>query len=56
MIGKLLGYSQVETTAHYAHLSQDSVRETALQVSDSIAADVFSRYRPDGDFMEEIRS
>ena len=45
-IGKLLGHSQVETTARYAHLAQESVREAAARVSDSIAADVFSRYKP----------
>ena len=39
-IGKLLGHSQVETTARYAHLARDSVREAAVRISDSIAADV----------------
>ncbi|MXY66606.1 MAG: tyrosine-type recombinase/integrase, partial [Gammaproteobacteria bacterium] len=47
-IGKLLGHSQVETTARYAHLAQDSVREAAQRISDSIASDVFRRYRPVG--------
>ncbi len=45
-IGKLLGHSQVETTARYAHLARDSVREAAVRISDSIAADAFRRYRP----------
>ena len=45
-IGKLLGHSQVETTARYAHLAQDSVREAAARISDSIAADAFRRYCP----------
>ena len=45
-IGKLLGHSQVETTARYAHLAQDSVREAAARISDSIAADAFRGYRP----------
>ena len=40
MIGKLLGHTQVETTARYAHLAEDSVRESAVRVSDSIAADI----------------
>ncbi|MYG67601.1 MAG: tyrosine-type recombinase/integrase [Gammaproteobacteria bacterium] len=49
-IGKLLGHSQVETTARYAHLAQDSVREAAERISDSIAAEVFRRYRPERNF------
>ena len=44
MIGKLLGHTQVETTARYAHLAQDSVREAAVRVSDSIAADMIKQY------------
>ena len=39
MIGRLLGHSEVETTARYAHLAEDSVRDAAVRVSDSIAAD-----------------
>ena len=37
MIGRLLGHTQVETTARYAHLAQDSLRESAMRVSESIA-------------------
>ena len=40
MIGKLLGHAQVETTARYAHLSRESVRETAERVARSIAGDI----------------
>ena len=40
MIGKLLGHSQVETTARYAHLARDSVREAAERIAGSIAEDV----------------
>ena len=40
MIGKLLGHSKIQTTARYAHLAMDSVREAAVTVSDSIAADI----------------
>ena len=40
MIGRLLGHSQVETTARYAHLAKDSVRESAVRISESIAADI----------------
>ena len=42
MIGKLLGHTQVETTARYAHLAEDSVRSSAVRISDSIAADILS--------------
>ena len=40
MIGKLLGHTKIQTTARYAHLAMDSVREAAVTVSDSIAADI----------------
>ena len=38
MIGRLLGHSQVATTARYAHLARDSVHEAARRVSDRIEA------------------
>lgn len=37
MIGKLLGHSQVQTTARYAHLAGDPVREAANNVAELIA-------------------
>ena len=40
MIGKLLGHSQVETTARYAHLARDSVQEAAERIAGSIAVDI----------------
>ena len=40
MIGKLLGHTQVETTARYAHLARDSVQEAAARIADSIATDI----------------
>ena len=48
MIGKLLGHKQVETTARYAHLSRHSVRDSAVRVADSIAADILKNYRDAG--------
>ena len=45
-IGSLLGHTQVETTARYAHLAQDSVREAAVRISDSIAVNILKEYRP----------
>ena len=40
VIGKLLGHTQVETTARYAHLARDSVRESAARVAASIKTDL----------------
>ena len=40
MIGRLLGHSQIETTARYAHLARDSAQAAAERVEQSIAADV----------------
>jgi integrase len=37
MIGKLLGHTQVQTTARYAHLKTDPIRVAADKVSDAIA-------------------
>ena len=41
MIGRLLGHSQVQTTARYAHLARDSVHEAARRVSDRIEASLY---------------
>jgi integrase len=38
MIGKLLGHTQVQTTARYAHLAADPVKMAADQVAGNIAA------------------
>lgn len=38
MIGKLLGHTQVQTTARYAHLKTASIRSAADEVSGAIAA------------------
>jgi integrase len=37
MIGKLLGHTQVQTTARYAHLAADPVKEAAEKVASNIA-------------------
>ena len=51
VIGKLLGHSDIETTAPYAHLAHDSIHETAERIPESIAADTCQRrlkIRPKG--------
>ena len=42
VIGKLLGHTQVQTTARYAHLAQDSVKEAAARIAASIGEDILS--------------
>ena len=44
MIGRLLGHSELQTTERYAHLGRDWVREAAVRISESIAADVLTGY------------
>ena len=40
MIGKLLGHTQVQTTARYAHLANESVKASGSRIADSIGADI----------------
>ena len=42
MIGKLLGHTQVQTTARYAHLASDPVKEAATRISDRLALALFT--------------
>ena len=41
MIGKLLGHTQVATTARYTHLAADPVKAAADHVSSAIAKSIF---------------
>ena len=36
VIGKLLGHTQIQTTARYAHLANESVKASGSRVGDSI--------------------
>ena len=36
MIGKLLGHTQAQTTARYAHLARDSIQTAASRITNSI--------------------
>lgn len=38
MIGKLLGHTQVQTTARYAHLASDPVKQAATKISERLAS------------------
>ena len=38
MIGKLLGHTQVQTTARYAYLASDPVKQAATKISDRLAS------------------
>lgn len=38
MIGKLLGHTQVQTTARYAHLADNPVKEAATRIAGRLAA------------------
>ena len=40
VIGKLLGHSDIETTARYAHLARDSIHEAAERIAGSITDDI----------------
>ena len=41
MIAKLLGHTKIQTTARYAHLARDSVKESAARVAASIGSDLW---------------
>ena len=40
MMGKLLGHTQVQSTARYAHLARDTVKASAARTADSIDRDL----------------
>ena len=42
VIGKLLGHTQVQTTARYAHLARDSIQTAAARITGSIGGNLSS--------------
>jgi integrase len=48
MIGKLLGHTQVQTTARYAHLARDPVKTAGGRVSDTIGAAMLRKTKKNG--------
>ncbi|MDE0538088.1 MAG: tyrosine-type recombinase/integrase [Rhodospirillales bacterium] len=47
MIGKLLGHTQVQTTARYAHLARDSIQTAAARITESIGSNLLSEREDD---------
>ena len=43
MIGRLLGRTQVQKTARYARLAEDSVKKSTARVADSIAGNLVAK-------------
>ena len=50
MIGKLLGHTQVQTTARYAHLVRDSIQNAASRITHGIGGDLLggTKAQPSG--------
>ena len=46
MIGKLLGHTQVQTTARYAHLARNSIQSAAARIADSIGDSLAEHAEP----------
>ena len=44
MIGKLLGYTRVQTTVRYAHLARDSMLSAALHITERIGGDLTTKH------------
>ena len=40
MFGNLLGHTQVQTTAHYAHLARDSIQTAASPTTEKIGGNL----------------
>lgn len=55
-VAKLLGHTQIQTTARYAHLSDAHVLATADRVSQRIAAQIGDRATPAIDRRDQIRT
>jgi hypothetical protein len=57
MIGKLLGHTQVQTTARYAHLAADPIKQAATKISDRLALALFGTFhKPNAGKVEQSRT
>ena len=45
-LGKLLGHTQVQTTARYAHLARDSIQTAAARITESIGGNLLGDNNP----------
>jgi len=60
MIGKLLGHSQVQTTARYAHLANDPIKSAAERISGTAngngkeRSEVLSAIPPDDQRVDDL--
>ena len=43
MIGKLLGHTQVQATAGFAHLARESATASPARIADNIGADILTK-------------
>ena len=46
MIARRLGRAEVQTMAHYAHLSRETLNAAAARIADSIGEDILAGARP----------
>ena len=44
IVGVMLGHTQVQTTARYAHLARDSIQNAAARITSSIGGNLSSVY------------
>ena len=51
MIARLLGHARIQTTARYAHLARDAVREAAVRVAEDIGDDILPARMPGCDLL-----
>jgi hypothetical protein len=56
MIGKLLGHTQVQTTARYAHLANDPVKQAAERVADQLGTLLLKSRHPEAGAPSETPS
>jgi integrase len=54
MIGKLLGHTQIQTTARYAHLASDPMKAAANKISNRLASALYGLN--DGSALKEVTS
>ena len=51
MIARLLGHARIRTTARYAHLARDAVKDAAARIAEDIGADILAPRMPVRDLL-----